>query len=87
MDYSNVQNTCIPRDPQPFQIKIDTHFIQRDLGPPISQTNSTFVDQNVPPQQNIYQMNGGYSPLKIGGDMRDSSRPSFDAFKTANKIG
>jgi len=86
MEYSNVQNTCMPRDPQPFQIKIDTHFIQRDNGPPIAQTSTTFIDQNIPPQPNIYQMNNGYSPLKIGGDLRDS-RPSFDAFKAANKIG
>jgi hypothetical protein len=41
--------------PEPFQIKIDTHIFQRDLGPPSSQTTTSFLNQ--PPMN-------GYSPLK-----------------------
>jgi hypothetical protein len=56
-------------DSKPFQIHIDTHFIQRDSGPPMTQTTTTFLDQNFPPRPpTTYQMNNPsstYSPLKI----------------------
>jgi hypothetical protein len=41
--------------PEPFQIKIDTHIFQRDLGTPINQPTSSFLNQS--------PLNG-YSPLK-----------------------
>ena len=53
-------------DSKPFQIQIDTHFIQRDSGPPMTQTTTTFLDQNFPPRPpTTYQMNNPsstYSP-------------------------
>lgn len=81
---------------KPFQIKIDTHFIQRDIGPPITQTTTTFMDQNFngPPPPPIYPMTESkispisYSPIKINNNAFDSGRPSFEGgIKPGTKIG
>jgi hypothetical protein len=68
-----------------MQIKIDTQFIQRDNAPPITQTTTTFMEQNFIPlnMQNMYPPNisngymqnnnysGGmsHSPIKRNSDL------------------
>lgn len=77
----NNQNTSMMNDSKPFQIQIDTHFIQRDSGPPITQTTTTFTDQNFPSRPiPSYPLGGGgtYSPIKFNSDIFDSNRPSFE---------
>jgi hypothetical protein len=72
-EFSNQGSTYLS-EPKPFQIKIDTHVIHRDIGPPISQTTTTFMDQNFngPLLQPNYPMAESntvpikYSPVKIG---------------------
>lgn len=70
-------------DSKPFQIQIDTHFIQRDSGPPITQTTTTFTDQNFPqqrpyPSYPLSNTQNSYSPIKFNNDIFESSRPSFE---------
>lgn len=80
-DYNN-QSSSFIKEPQPFQIKIDTHFIQRDLGPPIAQTSATFMDQNYNPAPISFPINpppqSTYSPIKLGEGF-ESSRPSMES--------
>jgi hypothetical protein len=80
-DYNN-QNSSFIKEPQPFQIKIDTHFIQRDIGPPIAQTSATFMDQNFNPAPMNFPINpppqSTYSPIKLGEGF-ESSRPSMES--------
>lgn len=54
---------------KPFMIHIDTHFIQKDSGPPMTQTTTTFSDQNFLPRPLPT-----FSPIKYNPD---SNRPSF----------
>ena len=71
-EFSNQASTYL-NQPKPFQIKIDTHVIHRDMGPPITQTTTTFMDQNFnghmpPPNYPMAESNTGpitYSPVKI----------------------
>ena len=94
-EFSN-QNSGFSTDPKPFQFKMETHFIHRDSGPPVTQTTTTFVDKNVngPPPPPIYPMSESnlssrcYSPIKINSQVLDSGRPSFEhGIKPGTKIG
>jgi hypothetical protein len=63
---------------KPFMIQIDTHFIQKDSGPPLTQTTTTFTDQNFQPRPFPSYPNpnavSSFSPIKYN---LDSNRPSF----------
>jgi len=50
---NNNMNLSTMPNGEPFQIKIDTHFVQKDLGAPSTYTTTTFGG-NVP----------SFSPLK-----------------------
>jgi hypothetical protein len=87
-DYTNSQNMPNLNDSnKPFLIQIDTHFIQKDSGPPMTQTTTTFTDQNYPPPRPFpsYPITNstisGFSPLKY-----NTERPSFEN-KPIPKIG
>jgi hypothetical protein len=71
---------------KPFMIHIDTHFIQKDSGPPLTQTTTTFTDQNFASRPFPFpNNNASFSPLKYNPD---SSRPSFEGgIKPLPKIG
>ena len=83
-EFSN-QGSSYHSEPKPFQIKIDTHVIHRDMGPPITQTTTTFMDQNFNggPSPSLFPMaesNIGpitYSPAKLNNSPFDSGRPSY----------
>lgn len=90
------QNGSFIAEPKPFQIKIDTHFIQRDMGPPTTHTTTTFMEQNfnapnAPPSYPLIESHLGpasYSPIKRNNNALDSGRPSFDgSIKPGTKIG
>lgn len=85
----NNQNTSIMNDSKPFQIQIDTHFIQRDSGP-LTQTTTMFTDQNFPPRpypsHPISNTTNGLSPIKFNPDIYDSNRPSFEGGRPMPKI-
>lgn len=80
-------NNGFQNQSKPFQIKIDTQFIHRDSGPPMTQTTTTFVDKNLnaPPPSQIYPLSESnltsrcYSPIKINNQTMDSGRPSLEA--------
>lgn len=76
-------------DSKPFQIQIDTHFIQRDSGP-LTQTTTMFTDQNFPPRPYpsypIGNTSNGVSPIKFNPDIYDSNRPSFEGGRPMPKI-
>jgi hypothetical protein len=51
--YANNMNTSTLPNGEPFQIKIDTHIVQKDLGPPSTFTTTT-IGNNLP----------SFSPMK-----------------------
>lgn len=78
----NTQNNMY-KEPQPFQIKIDTHFIQRENGPPVIQNTTAFMENAQPQCQPMLPNNMNYSPIKM-----ESSRPSLEGgIKPGTKIG
>ena len=90
------QGSGYMNEPKPFQIKIDTHFIQRDSGPPLTQTTTTFMDPNFngQPPSPIYPMTEShigpmsYSQIKMNNNAYDSGRPSYEGgIKPGTKIG
>ena len=94
-EFSN-QNSGFNSEPQPFQIKIDTQFIHRDSGPPMTQTTTTFMDKNAnvgPPSLGYPLADSNlssrcYSPIKINSQALDSGRPSFEGgIRPGTRIG
>lgn len=88
-EFSSNQNIPPLNDSnKPFVIQIDTHFIQKDSGPPLTQTTTTFTDQNFTPRPfpsfpGTNSTLSGLSPLKY-----NTERPSFDGgIKPLPKIG
>lgn len=90
------QNGSFIGEPKPFQIKIDTHFIQREMGPPTTHTTTTFMEQNFngPPPSPCYPLAesylspASYSPIKINNNNLDGGRPSYDGgIRPGTKIG
>lgn len=65
---------------EPFQIKIDTHIVQKDLGPPSTYTTTTLGGNNMPSfsplkenKENSF-MEGKYSYSPYGAKFGTTSR-------------